>query len=165
MENLIIILSVLLNIALIIVVEVYMKRFNDAKKECKEKTNDCTLAVKEQERLKKDRDNLYEDIKKCNRNYDILKENTSIEINQQNESIKVYIAKCDRQNAEIESLQSINNTLLNDNRKLSDEITILKEQVESLTNHLQEQLEKHEGAKPEKKRNKKETEKESARNC
>jgi len=126
MENLIIILSMLLNIALIIVVAVYMKRFNDAKKECKEKTNDCTLAVKEQERLKKDRDNLYEDIKKCNRNYDILKENTSIEINQQNESIKVYIAKCDRQNAENESLQSINNTLLNDNRKLADELQEIK---------------------------------------
>ena len=44
-------------------------------------------------------------------------------------------------------------------QKQYDEITILKEQNESLTNHLQEQLEKHEGAKPEKKRNKKETEK------
>ena len=40
----------LLNIALIIALAVYMKRFNNAKK-------------------------------KCNRNYDILKENTSIEIN------------------------------------------------------------------------------------
>jgi len=36
MENLIIIISMLLNITLIIALAVYMKRFNNAKKECKD---------------------------------------------------------------------------------------------------------------------------------
>ena len=41
-------------------------------------------------------------------------------------SKKELIKKCDRQNAQIESLLSINNTLLNDNRKLSDELQEIK---------------------------------------
>jgi cell division protein FtsL len=108
MENLIFILSVLLNIALIIAVAVYMKRFNNAKKECKEKTNE------------------YSDLKYHYNN--LTYENQSLRDRQQVNSEKTneLIQKCNRQNAEIESLQSINNTLLNDNRKLSDELQEIK---------------------------------------
>ena len=108
MENLIIILSVLLNIALIIAVAVYMKRFNDEKKECEEKTNE------------------YSDLKYHYNN--LTYESQSLRNIQQvnSEKINELIQKCDRQNAENESLQSINNTLLNDNRKLSDELQEIK---------------------------------------
>lgn len=152
MENLIIILSLLLNIALIIAVAIYMKRFNKVSEDYKKCVNDYESVAKEYRDISLELSDL---------------RNLNTEINKQlvesSKSKSELIKKCDRQNSEIESLQSINNTIVNDNRKLSDEIIILKEQVESLNNHLQEQLKKHEGAKPEKKRNKKETEKESAR--
>ena len=49
-----------------------------------------------------------------------------ITMDERQKQIVELIKKCDRQNAEIESLQSINNTLLNDNRKLSDELQEIK---------------------------------------
>ena len=58
----------------------------------------------------------------------LVKENNSIKNEQQVNSEKTneLIKKCDSQNAKIESLLSINSTLLNDNRKLSDELQEIK---------------------------------------
>lgn len=101
MTNLIIILSVLLNIALIIALAIYMKMYNKTH-------DDLTMSIENYSNLVKEK-SLLEDEKKSIKNLQ-----------------QYYAQKCDRQNAEIESLLSINSTLLNDNRKLSDEISELK---------------------------------------
>ena len=111
MENLIIILSVLLNIALIIALAVYMKRFNDEKK-----LNEFNKTSIERQR------NKIEELKQIS----ALVNDKIFELHERKIQINELIQKCDRQNAEIESLQSINNTLLNDNRKLADELQEIK---------------------------------------
>lgn len=129
MENLIIILSVLLNIALIIALAVYMKRFNKVSEDYKKCVNDYDKLDKMYDskciELKESRELTYSTNKK------LLELNKEIEdhiitIDERQKQIVELIQKCDRQNAEIESLQSINSTLLNDNRKLADEISELK---------------------------------------
>ena len=108
MENLIIILSVLLNIALIISLAVYMKKYNNTH-------DDLTMSIENYSNLVKEKSLLEYEKKSLKYEQQVYAEKTN-----------ELIQKCDRQNAEIESLQSINNTLLNDNRKLSDEISELK---------------------------------------
>jgi chromosome segregation ATPase len=129
MENLIIILSMLLNIALIIALAVYMKRFNKVSEDYKKCVNDYDKLDKMYDskciELKESRELTYSTNKK------LLELNKEIEdhiitIDERQKQIVELIQKCDRQNAEIESLQSINNTLLNDNRKLSDELQEIK---------------------------------------
>ena len=129
MENLIIILSALLNIALIIALAVYMKRFNKVSEDYKKCVNEYDKLDKMYDskciELIESRELTYSTNKK------LLELNKEIEdhiitMDERQKQIVELIKKCDRQNAEIESLQSINSTLLNDNRKLSDEISELK---------------------------------------
>lgn len=76
-------------------------------------------------------------------------------INERDEKIETLIESNNNRKYSIEKFIKVNEELCetiqnqsNAMQKQSDEIIILKEQNESLTNHLQEQLEKHEGAKP-----------------
>lgn len=122
MENLIIILSALLETVLVIALAIYMKRFNFAHKEYKN-------VVKENIELDKKYQTARQDYQDTNNQLTEQKQIT-VSINKQlaeaYESKAELIQKCNRQYAEIESLQSINSTLLNDNRKLSDELQELK---------------------------------------
>ena len=155
MENLIIILSVLLNIALIIAVAIYMKRFNKVSEYYKKCVNDYESVAKEYRDTSMDLSD---------------SRNINTEINKQlvesSKSRAELIQKCDQQNTEIESLQSINNNLLNDNRKLSDELQEIKnkpfdplKELDNLT------IRKEENKTPEAKPKPKTNKKESARHC
>lgn len=157
MENLIIIVSMLLNIALIIALAVYIKKYNQ---EQEHRTITFNEYESEHNKLLKKMQEL-SDSRSLNSeiNKKLLESLTSKE---------ELIQKCDRQNAKIKSLQSINSTILNDNRKLSDELQEIKnkpfdplKELDNLT--IRKEETKTPEAKPEKKTNKKETEKESAR--
>lgn len=154
MENLIIILSALLNIALIIALAVYMKRFNKVSEDFKNISFEREKQIKSKEEVICELNNTIEDY--------------IITMDERQKQIVELVKKCDSQNAKIESLLSINSTLLNDNRKLSDELQEIKnkpfdplKELDNLTIRKEEKATPE--AKPEKKRNKKETEKESAR--
>lgn len=129
MENLIIYLSMLLNIALIIALAIYIKRFNNMSNQYEKCVNNYDKLDKMYDskciELIESRELTYSTNKK------LLELNKEIEdhiitMDERQKQIVELIQKCDRQNAEIESLQSINNTLLNDNRKLSDELQEIK---------------------------------------
>lgn len=173
MENLIIILSMLLNIALIIAVAVYMNRFNktnqwldDKLTQCMRLEGDKKLLISELALIKLDvsqKDKEITDLKNK------LEEQEEISDSINKQLAESYESK-NKLQKEIEILSDANKNIISDNRKLSDELQEIKnkpfdplKELDNLTIRKEEKPTPE--AKPIKKRNKKETEKESARHC
>lgn len=119
MENVLFYLLIILCLGLIITLAVYMNKYNNMKMlfEAADKTSDNLL----QERMTLQKQNA-EDQYQLSKSDSLAKQFSAklTEVSEQNTDL---IYKCDKQAAEIESLQSINATLLADNRKLADQIS------------------------------------------
>lgn len=119
MENVVFYLLIILCLGLIFTTGIYMNRFNNMKLlfESADKTNDNLL----QERMTLQKQ-IAEDEYQLSK-IDSLAKQYSDKLTEVSEQNTDLIYKCDKQAAEIESLQSINATLLADNRKLADQIS------------------------------------------
>lgn len=119
MENVLFYLLLILCLGLLVTTGIYMNRFNNMKLlfESADKTNDNLL----QERMKLQKQ-IAEAEYRITKIEELSKKYSDklTEVSEQNTDL---IYKCDKQAAEIESLQSINATLLADNRKLADQIS------------------------------------------
>lgn len=173
MENLIIILSVLLNIALIIAVAIYMNRFNKTNQWLDDKLTQCM-------RLEGDRKTLISELsltkievshkdKEITELKNRLEEQEEISVSINKQLAEAYESK-NKLQKEIEILSEANKNIVAENKKLSDELQKIKnkpfdplKELDNMTIRKDEKPTPE--AKPIKKRNKKETEKESARHC
>ena len=128
MENVLFYLLIILCLGLIIATAVYMNKYNNMKMlfESADKTNDNLL----QERMTLQKQNVEYEYQLSK--IDSLAKQYSAKLTEVSEQNTDLIYKCDKQAAEIESLQSINATLLADNRKLADKPTINLEVVKKM---------------------------------
>lgn len=119
MENVLFYLLIILCLGLIITTAAYMNKYNNMKMlfESADKTNDNLL----QERMTLQKQ-IAEDEYQLSK-IDSLAKQYSDKLTEVSEQNTDLIYKCDKQAAEIESLKSINATLLADNRKLADQIS------------------------------------------
>lgn len=119
MENVLFYLLIILCLGLIITTAVYMNKYNNMRMlfESADKTNDNLL----QERMTLQKQ-IAEDEYQLSK-IDSLAKQFSAKLTEVSEQNTDLIYKCDKQAAEIESLKSINATLLGDNRKLADQIS------------------------------------------
>jgi len=119
MENVLFYLLIILCLGLIVTTAVYMNKYNNMKMlfESADKSNDNLL----QERMTLQKQ-IAEDEYRITKIEELSKKYSDklTEVSEQNTDL---IYKCDKQAAEIESLESINATLLADNRKLADQIS------------------------------------------
>lgn len=119
MENVVFYLLIILCLGLIFTTAIYMNRFNNMKLlfESADKTNDNLLqeCMKLQIQIAEDEYQLSK--------IDSLAKQYSDKLTEVSEQNTDLIYKCDKQAAEINSLESINKSLLDDNRKLSDQIS------------------------------------------
>ena len=128
MENVLFYLLIILCLGLIIATAVYMNKYNNMKMlfESADKTNDNLL----QERMTLQKQ-IAEDEYQLSK-IDSLAKQFSAKLTEVSEQNTDLIYKCDKQAAKIESLQSINATLLADNRKIADKPTINLEVVKKM---------------------------------
>ena len=121
-------LLIILCLGLIIATAVYMNKYNNMKMlfESADKTNDNLL----QERMTLQKQ-IAEDEYQLNK-IDSLAKQFSAKLTEVSEQNTDLIYKCDKQAAEIESLQSINATLLADNRKLAEKPSVKLEVVKKM---------------------------------
>ena len=127
MENVLFYLLIILCLGLIITTAVYMNRFNNMKLlfESADKSNDNLL----QERMTLQKQ-IAEDEYTISKKDEIIKNyrDSYSKISEQNTEL---IYKCDKQEAEINSLESINKSLLDDNRKLLERINTVPNKIET----------------------------------
>lgn len=119
MENVLFYLLIILCLGLIVTTAVYMNKYNNIKMlfESADKSNDNLL----QERMTLQKQ-IAEDEYQLSK-IDSLARQFSAKLTEVSEQNTDLIYKCDKQAAEIASLESINATLLADNRKLADQIS------------------------------------------
>ena len=127
MENVLFYLLIILCLGLIITTAVYMNRFNNMKLlfESADKSNDNLL----QERMTLQKQ-IAEDEYQLSK-IDSLARQFSAKLTEVSEQNTDLIYKCDKQEAEINSLESINKSLLDDNRKLLERINTVPNKIET----------------------------------
>ena len=119
MENVLFYLLIILCLGLIITTAVYMNRFNNMRGHIRAYVSQVDNLLQERMKLQKQ---IAEDESQLSK-IDSLAKQFSAKLTEVSEKNTDLIYKCDKQAAEIESLQSINATLLADNRKLADQIS------------------------------------------
>ena len=127
MENVLFYLLIILCLGLIITTAVYMNRYNNIFMlfESADKTNDNLL----QERMTLQKQ-IAEDEYQLSK-IDSLAKQFSAKLTEVSEQNTDLIFKCDKQTAEINSLESINKSLLDDNRKLAERINTVQNKIET----------------------------------
>ena len=159
MENLIFILSVLLNIALIIALAVYIKRFNKTNDWLDDKLTQCMRLEGDKKSLISDLGLTKLDVSQKNKEITDLK-NKLEEQEQISDSINKQLAEAyeskNKLQKEIEILSDANKNIVADNKKLSDKLQEIKnkpfdplKELDNLTIRKEEN-QSHE-AKPKKK--------------